>query len=96
MYRTNHGSLACFFTARISRSCRNVIEEALDVQIYDPVIAPTSLPRLSHCIQRRLPWSIPIGIRMEQRIHRSAPDLDFTTICAIRSDTVGTVSANCT
>src|ERR1035437_6515616 len=30
----------------------------------------TPSPRLPHCIQRRLPRSIPVGIRMEQRVHR--------------------------
>src|SRR5471030_2064806 len=49
---------------------RDVVEETLDVQIYNPVMAPASLPRLPHCIQRRLPRSISVGIRMEQRVHR--------------------------
>src|ERR1035437_7615663 len=30
----------------------------------------TPSPRLPHCIQGRLPRSIPVGIRMEQRVHR--------------------------
>ena len=34
---------------------RNLVEEALDVQIHDPVIAPASLSRLPHRIPRRLP-----------------------------------------
>src|SRR5215469_5546322 len=49
---------------------RDVIEKTLDVQIQNPVIAPASLPCLPHCIQCRLPRSIPVGIRMEQRVHR--------------------------
>jgi hypothetical protein len=49
---------------------RDVIEKALDVQIQNPVIAPASLPCLPHCVQCRLPRSIPVGIRMEQRVHR--------------------------
>jgi site-specific DNA recombinase len=62
--------LGVFLHRPYQKILRDVIEETLDVQIDDPVIAPASLPRLPHCIQGRLPRSIPVGIRMEQRVHR--------------------------
>jgi len=48
----------------------NVVEETLDVQVDDPVRFPASLPSLPHRFQCRLPRAIPIGIRMEERVHR--------------------------
>src|SRR6266700_477311 len=62
--------LGVFLYRTYQQILRDVVEETLDVQIYNPVIAPASLPRLPHCFQRRLPRSIPIGIRMEQRVRR--------------------------
>jgi hypothetical protein len=62
--------LGVFLYRPYQQILRDVVEEALDVQIQNPVIAPASLPCLHHCIQRRLPRSIPVGIRMEQRVHR--------------------------
>src|SRR5271166_931823 len=43
------------------------IQEAFDVQVYDPVTAPASLSRSAHCIQCRLPRSIAVGVCMKQR-----------------------------
>src|SRR5450759_1426748 len=62
--------LGVFLHRPYQQILRDVIEETLDVQIYNPVIAPASLPRLPDCVQGRLPRSIPVGIRMEQRVHR--------------------------
>src|ERR1019366_5138743 len=62
--------LGVFLHRPYQQILRDVVEEALDVQIDDPVIAPASLPRLPHRLQGPLPRSIPVGIRMEQRVHR--------------------------
>ncbi len=43
----------------------NTIQVALDVQVANPVVGPALLPRLPHCIQRRLPRAIPIRCRQE-------------------------------
>src|ERR1019366_8205875 len=66
---------------------RDVIEEAPDVQINNQAIAPASLPRLTHRIQRRLPRSIPVGIRMSTT--QSFPSCAYfcaarTASCALR------------
>jgi len=48
----------------------DVVEEALDVQVADPVKGPASLPGPTHCIQRRLSRPIAEGVGMEQRFHQ--------------------------
>src|SRR5215472_12428883 len=42
-----------------------VVKEAFDVQVQNPVIAPASLSRLAHGIQCRLPRTISEGICMK-------------------------------
>src|SRR6266849_6718851 len=46
-----------------------IIEEAADVQVYDPGITPASLPRGSDGIERGLARPITIGVWMEGRFH---------------------------
>src|SRR6266498_3013423 len=50
------------FFIGVSR-CR--IEVAPDIEVEDPVVAPTSLPRHAHRLERGLPRPISIRIRME-------------------------------
>src|SRR5579872_101045 len=42
-----------------------IVEEALDVQVANPVVGPAHLPRLPHRIQRRLVRAIPVRCRQE-------------------------------
>src|SRR5262245_18555175 len=45
------------------------IEEALDVEIKHPVIAPTALTSRAHGIDRRFAGSVAIGVRLKPRLH---------------------------
>ena len=47
----------------------DVVEESLDVEIKNPVVAPASLPRHTYRIERRFAWAVPIGILVELGIH---------------------------
>src|ERR1700683_2577289 len=48
----------------------DVVEEALDVQVTDPVEGPASLPSPTYCIQRRLPRPIAERVGVEQWVHQ--------------------------
>src|SRR5262245_35409013 len=48
---------------------RNGIKESFDVQIYDPVENPASLPRHTYRVQCRAAGTVDIGVRMEDRFH---------------------------
>jgi site-specific DNA recombinase len=48
-----------------------IVEETFDVQIENPVEAPTSLTRCPDCLNRGFPRPIPVGIRMELFLHHS-------------------------
>src|SRR5262245_55000556 len=45
----------------------DAIEEALDVEIKHPVVAPTALTSRAHGIDRRFAGSVAIGIRLKHR-----------------------------
>src|SRR5215831_4172342 len=61
------------------------IQEAFNVQVNDPVIAPASLSRLAYCLQCRLPRPIPVRICMKQRVHyRLQPCFDDLLCDSIR------------
>jgi hypothetical protein len=47
----------------------NVVEKRLQVQIYNPVLSPTTLPAYPYRVKRRTAWPIPIRISMEHRLH---------------------------
>jgi hypothetical protein len=49
---------------------RNVVEEALDVEIENPVRAPTALTGLSHGINRRSAGSVAIGVVVKDRLQK--------------------------
>ena len=45
-----------------------IVKETLDIKVNDPVLAPAPLPCYPNRIQRRLPGTIPVGVRMEMRL----------------------------
>jgi len=46
-----------------------VVEEAFDVQVDHIVVFPASFPRPTNRVQRRLPWPVSIGVRVEVPLH---------------------------
>src|SRR5260370_31459156 len=46
----------------------NAVEEALDVEIKNPVVAPAALASLVHGINRRFSGSVAVGIGVEHRL----------------------------
>jgi len=46
----------------------NAVEEALDVEIKNPVVAPAALASLAHGINRRFSGSVAVGIGVEHRL----------------------------
>src|SRR5216110_2662796 len=44
---------------------RDAVKEAPDVKIEHPVLLPAALPAHRHRVQRRAPWPIPVGARVE-------------------------------
>src|ERR1700741_4531278 len=47
----------------------DAIEEALDVEIKHPVVAPTALTSRAHGIDRRFAGSVAVRIRLKHRLH---------------------------
>ena len=41
------------------------VEEGADVEVEDPVVSPTPLPRAPNGVKGRAPLTIPVGVRME-------------------------------
>ena len=67
---------------------RNVIEQTFNIKFQNPVIRPATLPRDPDRIQCRFPW--PITIRIWQKMGSTfGSKAILTTICAIRSLTLG-------
>ena len=54
---------------------RWLIEQALDVKLYNPVVFPTTLARDSYGIQCRLSWPVRVGVCQEYRIEIRLNDL---------------------
>ena len=48
---------------------RNAVEELPDVQIDYPVAPPAASPACRHRVQLRLAVPVPVGVRVEQRVH---------------------------
>src|ERR1700730_11859831 len=46
----------------------NAVEEALDVEIENPIVAPAALASLAHGINRRFAGPVAIGIGVEHRL----------------------------
>jgi hypothetical protein len=46
-----------------------LIEEALDVEIQNPLVTPASLPRHADRIERRFAGSISIGVLVKEGLH---------------------------
>src|ERR1700730_9027989 len=57
----------------------NAVEEALDVEIENPIVAPTALASLAHGINRRFAGPVAVGIgvehRLQDRLQIAASDL---------------------
>jgi len=63
----------------------DTVKEALDIKVQDPVVPPTPLTGDSHGLTSRLPWSIPIRIRMEMVLqNRLQVPLDYRLGDAVR------------
>ena len=46
----------------------DAVEEALDVEIENPVVAPAALASLAHGIDRRFAGPVAVGVGMEHRL----------------------------
>ena len=46
----------------------NAVEEALDVEIENPIVAPAALASLAHGINRRFAGPVAVGIGVEHRL----------------------------
>src|SRR3954452_7131450 len=63
------------WTVRMFTDCSHkqsrldTVKEGLDVEIKDPGVAPASLPRDAHSIERRFAGPVSIGVVMEMRLH---------------------------
>src|ERR1700735_3479254 len=47
----------------------DAVEEALDVEIEHPIVAPTALTSRAHRLDRRFAGSVAVGIGMKHRFH---------------------------
>ena len=48
----------------------NSVKELLHVQVNDPVVPPAPFPAFRHGIQGASPGPVPVGVRVEPRLHR--------------------------
>ncbi len=60
---------------------RNVVEEPLDIEIDHPGVPPAPLLAHLHRVQRRLSWTITVGIGVEHWIHVRLQDHGHGCLC---------------
>ena len=68
--RPTAGALICVVSYRLQDEVpRTVIKEGPDFKIQHPVLPPTALPANPDRVQRRPTRPIPVGVRVEHRLH---------------------------